>query len=371
MSNAAPAMPSKILMTADPIGGVWTYALELAKALAPQGVEIALATMGGAVSWEQRQELGTLPNVELCENRCRLEWMDEPWADVQRSGEWLLDLAARFAPDVVHLNGFCHGALPWPAPVLIVAHSCVLSWWAAVKAEAAPARFDAYRRRVGEGLAAADWVAAPTAAMLASLEQNYGSIGRARVIYNGRDPGRFTPGIKQPRIFSAGRLWDEAKNVRALDRAAPAVRWPISVAGDGEHPNGSQVKLENVRGLGQLNADEMTSHFSESAIYALPARYEPFGLSAVEAGLCGCALVLGDIPSLREVWDEAALFVAPDDEHALAAALNALIDDEGRRAELGRRARARALEFSTQKMALQYLAVYGACLARQPLEVAA
>ncbi len=32
----------------------------------------------------------------------------------------------------------------------------------------------------------------------------------------------------------------------------------------------------------------------------LPARYEPFGLSVLEAALSGCALVLGDIPSLRE-----------------------------------------------------------------------
>ena len=35
----------------------------------------------------------------------------------------------------------------------------------------------------------------------------------------------------------------------------------------------------------------------------LPARYEPFGLSILEAALSGCALVLGDLPSLRELWD--------------------------------------------------------------------
>ena len=50
-------VPRKILMTADAIGGVWTYALELVRALAPHGVEIALATMGGPVSPAQRKEL--------------------------------------------------------------------------------------------------------------------------------------------------------------------------------------------------------------------------------------------------------------------------------------------------------------------------
>ena len=35
----------RVLMTADTVGGVWTYALELAGALAPLGVDITLATM--------------------------------------------------------------------------------------------------------------------------------------------------------------------------------------------------------------------------------------------------------------------------------------------------------------------------------------
>lgn len=38
--------PQRILMTADTVGGVWTYALELAQALDSRGIQIALATMG-------------------------------------------------------------------------------------------------------------------------------------------------------------------------------------------------------------------------------------------------------------------------------------------------------------------------------------
>jgi hypothetical protein len=45
----------------------------------------------------------------------------------------------------------------------------------------------------------------------------------------------------------------------------------------------------------------------------LPARYEPFGLSVLEAALSGCALVPGDIASLRGNWDGVAEFVCPDD----------------------------------------------------------
>ncbi|MDP9034476.1 MAG: glycosyltransferase family 1 protein, partial [Myxococcota bacterium] len=41
--------PRKVLMTADAVGGVWTYAVELAGELGRAGVETVLATMGAAL----------------------------------------------------------------------------------------------------------------------------------------------------------------------------------------------------------------------------------------------------------------------------------------------------------------------------------
>ena len=68
------------------------------------------------------------------------------------------------------------------------------------------------------------------------------------------------------------------------------------------HPQGGVAALPLLEALGKLPAAEMKLWFAHAAIYCLPARYEPFGLSVLEAGLSGCALVLGDIPSLREIW---------------------------------------------------------------------
>lgn len=288
--------------------------------------------------------------------------MEDPWEAVDRAGDWLVGIASEFQPDIVHLNGYCHAALPWPAPVLIVAHSCVISWWFAVKNEPLPSRFQAYRERVAVGLSAADFVIAPTKAMLDSLVENYSVFPRGRVISNARDARLFSPGQKLPRVFAAGRIWDEAKNIAALEAAAPLVRWPVEVAGNCNHPNGARTQMANIRCLGILSPERIAEHLAASAIFASAARYEPFGLSALEAGLSGCALVLGDIPSLREVWGNAALFVAPDDHAALADALNDLIENEMLRAELSRRARMRALEFSPQKMAEAYLAAYRECV---------
>jgi len=147
-----------VLMTADAMGGVWTYAMELASELAARGVTVALATMGDRPTEAQVKRAKAIPGLTLFESEFKLEWMDDSWADVAAAGGWLLRLAADWQPDLVQLNGYVHGALPWPAPTLMVGHSCVLSWWQAVKSEAAPATWTRYQTAVARGLHAADLV---------------------------------------------------------------------------------------------------------------------------------------------------------------------------------------------------------------------
>lgn len=357
-------------MTADTVGGVWTYALELTRALAPHGVEVVLATLGAPLTPAQWAEAQALPNLTVEQSTFQLEWMDEPWADVAAAGDWLLGLEARHRPDVVHLNGYAHGALPWAAPVLVVGHSCVLSWWEAVKGEPAPERYARYREEVTRGLRAAAKVVAPSRAMLDALQRLYGPLEDAAVLFNARRSEDFPPtATREPLILTAGRLWDEAKNVAALEAVAPRLGWPVKVAGETQHPSGFQRPSRHVEPLGRLSSSELAGWMGRAAVYALPARYEPFGLSPVEAALAGCALVLGDIPSLREVWGEAALFVPPDDADALAGALETLRQDAALRSRFASRARARALEFTPARMASGYLAVYAA-LARPANTVA-
>ena len=352
-------------MTADTVGGVWTYALDLCRALAPANARVALATMGAPPRDEQRAQVAALPHVSLHESTFKLEWMQDPWEDVRAAGEWLLDLERQTRPDVIHLNGYAHGALPWRAPVLVAGHSCVLSWWDAVKGEAAPPEWNRYRDAVRGGLAAADLVVAPSRAMLAALCHHYGSFNATRVIHNGRDDTAYRPGGKEPFVLCAGRLWDEAKNLQALECVAPALPWPVCAAGDESLAGaGGAAVTRNVVSLGRLNESQLAERMSRAAIYALPARYEPFGLSALEAALSSCALVLGDIPSLREVWDDAAVYVPPDDANALTAALTRLIEDAVWRHDMARRANERAQRYTAERAAFEYLDAYRA-LARQ------
>jgi len=348
----------KILMTADTVGGVWTYAIELAQALAPRGVEVALATMGAPLSPDQARAALAVPNLTVIESAYKLEWMEDPWHDVARAGEWLLDLESWIQPDVVHLNGYAHGALPWRAPLLVVAHSCVMSWWRAVHGASAPDTWRPYCMAVFRGLHSADLVVAPTRAMLDAAAYHYGSLRRSRVIPNGRNAALFPPGLKEPFVIAAGRLWDEAKNIAALERVAPRLPWPVWVAGEARHPGGGTACARGVRCAGRLAPAELAAWLGRASIYALPARYEPFGLSVLEAALAGCALVVGDIPSLREVWGDAASFVAPGDDAALESALRALMEDPARCRDMARRARCHALRYTPGRTADEYVRVY-------------
>jgi glycogen synthase len=349
-------------MTADTVGGVWTYALELARALRPSGVEVVLAAMGEPPSDDQRRAATELSNVVPAFATFKLEWMNQPWKDVEAAGEWLLGLEAEFQPDLIHLNSYSHATLRWQAPTLVVGHSCVCSWFAAVRGEAPPRSFARYRREVASGLQAAGTVTAPTEAMLEALREHYGDFPARAAIPNGRRAEGLRRTAKGSFVLYAGRLWDEAKNVSILERAAARIDWPVYLAGEARNPDGGEIFFRRAESLGRLSSVQLGDWLSRASIFALPALYEPFGLSALEAAQAGCALVLGDIPSLREVWGEAALFVPPEDEDAVAAALNLLIRRPAIRREFAVRARERAARYTPEQMAATYLEAYAELL---------
>ena len=385
-------LPTRVLMTADTVGGIWNYALELCGELARFGIEVALATMGAPLSPAQQAEAARSPNTRLFQSRYKLEWMDSPWCDVAAAGSWLLDLDRHFQPDLIHFNGYAHASLPWEVPTVVVAHSCVLSWWQAVKYEPAPAEWNKYRDVVRAGLNAAELVVAPSRAMLHSLEEHYGRLACTRVIPNGR---RIVAGPSQPKdelILSAGRLWDEAKNVVVLNDIAPLLPWPVCIAGDCKGPMGAksaagpacawteeasdfrkpaqlcgteEPRGHRIRYLGQLTSVEIAAWQNRAAIYVSPARYEPFGLSILEAALAGCALVLGDIPTIREIWADTAIFVPPNDRGALKDALELLISDKQMREALAEKSLRRASTFTPERMANSYIAAYSQLLSER------
>ena len=339
-------------MTADCVGGVWTYVVDLMRAL--PDYEFVIATLGARPDASQQAQIDALPNVKLRVSDFKLEWQQNPWDDVAASGEWLRALEREWAPDIVHLNGMAHGTVDFRAPKLVVAHSCVCSWFRAVKGADAPASWNCYREKVGAGLRAAALVVAPTRALLDEFERIYGEFAPARVVHNGSATAA-TPDDPEvePFVLSAGRLWDEAKNIALLERIAPDVDAPIRVAGAGGD-------FQNVETLGFLPFAQMSARMKRAAIWAHPARYEPFGLAIAEAAQRNCALVLSDIPTLRELWRDTAIFVAPDDEAGWTDAINGLMNAPFERDKWAARAKSRAGHYSLERFGASYAEVYEA-----------
>ena len=364
-----PLTGARVLLTADAVGGVWTYALDLAAGLAPLGAETTLAVLGPAPGADQAEAARAVPGLRLLPTGLPLEWLAETAEEVEAAGAALAALAGRTGADVVHLHSpaLAAGAARFPAPVVASCHSCVGTWWEAVRGGPLPPDFAWRTRLVAKGCAEADALLAPTAAFAAATARFYGLAEQPVLVRNGRrPPPPVAASGAAPFAFTAGRLWDDGKNLSALDRAAGRLAGsvPVLAAGPTEGPGGARVALEHVEGLGRLSGDEVARRLAERPVFVSAARYEPFGLSVLEAAQAGCALVLSDIPTLRELWDGAAEFAPADDDRALAAAIERAARDPAHRARSGATARARAGRYTVEAMAAGTAAVYRSLLRR-------
>ncbi len=350
--DLGPVSGRHVLMTADAVGGVWTYALDLGAALARRGDIVTLAVLGPAPSVAQRAD-ATARGLALRDLGHPPDWLAADAAAVRAGGRALAKLAGRVGADIVHLN---HPALAadaaLPRPTVAVAHSCVATWWGAVRGGPLPEDFR-WRSALHEaGLAAADAVAAPSAAFAEATRRVYGFGAAPLVVPNGRDaPPAAAEAPPAPSVLTAGRLWDEGKNLAVLDRAAARLPVAVEAAGPLVGPNGARIALHHTVALGTLDAPAMRAKLAERPIFASSALYEPFGLSVLEAAQAGCALVLSDIPTFRELWGDAALFVPPHDDRALAAAVLRLLGDRADRAERAALSTRRAARYTVDAMA--------------------
>lgn len=355
----------KLLLTTDAVGGVWTYSLDLAAALAnAEDVMVYLAVLGPSPTAGQLDAAAATPGLQLIDTGLPLDWLAEEPAQLRDAARRLGEMAASAEVDLVQLHTPALATYPYPVPVIGVVHSCVGSWWSTVKGGPLPDDLSWRADMVHEGLGTIDAAVAPTQAFAGSVREAYGLPRLLTAVHNGRSSAPFAPAAQADLAFTAGRLWDEGKDIAAFDRAAALCSVPFRAAGPTEGPNGARVRLLHAEAVGRLDEAALKEQLAARPVFVSTARYEPFGLSVLEAAQAGCALVLTDIPTFRELWSDAALFVPLHDEHAIAAAVQQLVADPALRARLGKAARSRSQQFTpaatARSMLDQYRALLGA-----------
>ena len=359
-----------ILVTADTLGGVWTYTRELVTGLARRGIRVTLVSFGEILPAEQTAWIDELRGVDYRSTAFKLEWMQDSEADLEASSDYLCAVVKETRPDLLHSNQYYYGALPCDVPRLVVAHSDVVSWWWAVHhskpVESAWLRW--YREAVTRGLSRADAVLAPSHWMLEQIELHYAKLNRCHIVPNGRSIGRFNPHvIKEDFVVTLGRLWDSGKNAALLLRDDMPL--PVHIIGADRHPEMGHPAFEmeelreNIHLEPKQDERQVALLLSRAAIYAATSQYEPFGLAPLEAALSRCAIVASDIPSFRELWEGAALFFNNNDERDLRRKLELLAHDPGLRRRYGNLAYDHArLRYSAVRMVDQYLELYQALI---------
>ncbi|MDT0643918.1 glycosyltransferase family 4 protein [Zunongwangia sp. F363] len=349
----------KVLMTTDTVGGVWTYSVELCRALIEHGVEVHLAAMGAWPSKAQQEEASRLPNVILYKSDYKLEWMQDPWEDVEKAHKWITSIYQTIHPDLVHFNNYAHIENFWSCPVVTVFHSCVQTWWQAVKGTEAPASWSRYTGIVKDSLNASDVVVSPTESLLKNAIRIHDISSHTEVIHNGRDINFSEDREKENIILCMGRIWDEAKNLKALSGIAKNLPWPVYIAGSNVNPGtGEKVEIENVHFLGELSSEEAKNLMERAAIFASPTKYEPFGLAILEAAKAGCALALSNIDTLIELWGTTAAFFNPENPEETEKKILELIEDEEHRNRMVQKSREKSKDYNLEKMGAEYASLY-------------
>jgi glycosyltransferase involved in cell wall biosynthesis len=120
----------------------------------------------------------------------------------------------------------------------------------------------------------------------------------------------------------------------------------------------SSLRRADIQVLGYVSAGDLAEWYARARIFAFPSLDEGFGMPVLEAMAAGTPVVAANRSALPEVCGDAALLVDPEDVDTIQAALDQLMHDEALAAELTRRGRARASEFTWEQAAERTWDVY-------------
>jgi len=158
-------------------------------------------------------------------------------------------------------------------------------------------------------------------------------------------------GLIRPFLLAAGSLSPNknfAAIVRAFDLIDTTVFDLVIVGGSDSMVFGKSVMRSSgrIKFVGRVSDGELRELYEKAALFIFPSFYEGLGLPPMEAMICGCPVLLSDIPVLREIYADSAEYCDPADDQDIAAKIALLMNQPEYRAMLRERGRARVLRYS-------------------------
>jgi len=198
---------------------------------------------------------------------------------------------------------------------------------------------------------------------------------KVHVAYNGidqdfHDPGEGAPfDLPDAYVLYVGAM-NSRKNVSGLVRAFHKLKktadlpHKLVLVGPENELIFKQVEIDGATDVltpGYLTRGELKYAYTHADLFAYPSLYEGFGLPPLEAMACGTPVVAGDATSLPEVLGDAAEFVDPHDAAAIVDGMERVLENEEYAAELVRRGREKAAEYTWERTAEEVLGVLFRC----------
>ena len=358
----------------DLTGGMNVYVREIAKALAGLGVHVDVYTRLESEALEEKISLAggcRFIRIEAGPKEKLDKDAQADWVDAFARGILAFAEKEQTRYDGVSAHYWLSGlageklAEAWGVPLALRFHTL-----AALKNDALPAdtrRESEVRLAAEPALAqAADALIVSSPAEARAVSEKLGA-GEAHIVPCGVDPERFRPhpkteararlGLKEDPayILSVGRI----ERVKGLDRLIEAfaalrrerpeldarllhvggeIREGAVRIGESYHPEdfashaqGAEVaRLETLaRGLGVANSliflgakpqEALPLYYSAADLFALPSRYESFGLTAIEAAACGLPTLAFDVGGVSQAVREgvSGYLIADGDINAYA-----------------------------------------------------
>jgi glycogen synthase len=332
------------------IGGVEVLGARFVAALRERGHEVVVLARRDT---DDLPAYGALDGAQIVRHRFRQPLERGDVEGIVAARRAVRELRSRFAPDVVHLYHLGPDVLfheltrdAHPAPTVVTLHQ--------------PFTGELLRSDValGRALRDADWIAACSASVLSAARRQIPAIGaRSSVVLNRLPP----PGVQSkplptepPAVLLVGRIVPQKGfdlGIEAFARVReqrPECR--LVIAGDGVERHALEHKAEAlglngaVEFTGWIHPRDVPALINRATVVAMPSRFEPFGLVALEAAQMRRPVVGFAVDGLAEAvaHGETGILVEPGHVDALASAILSLIDQPALAETLGDAGWARA-----------------------------